>query len=256
MTSADTTTAIPAERVAVVTGAASGIGAAVAQRLLAQGVTVVIADIDEEAATKFALEHDRAIARQVDVSDEESVNGLFKWVGEDFGGVDLVVNVAGVQRAGEIETMSLMDWDNQFGVNARGTFLMTKFAIPLLAGRSAPNIINVASAGGVRGFVGLSGYSASKAAIIAFTKCAAKELAPRGIRVNTVSPGWVDTPFNDPIMAEVGGRQELEQWVASAVPQQRQSTPDEMAGVVMFLASPESAYVTGHNLVADGGFTL
>lgn len=242
-------------RRAIVTGAASGIGRAVADQLQALGATVTFADNDADAAAAAAGEAGGS-SGHVDVADERSVLRFF----EDYRAVDprldLLVNVAGVQRAGSVVEATVDDWDAQMAVNARGTFLMLKHALPLMTGQPGAAVVNIASAGGVRGFAGLSGYSASKAAVIALTKCVAKEVAGDGIRVNALSPGWVDTPFNDPITDQVGGRSELEAWVAREVPLQRQASPPEAAAAVLFLLSGASAYATGHNLVLDGGFTV
>ncbi len=243
------------DKTVVVSGAASGIGRAVANAAIAAGGEIVFADIDS-AAVERAAQESGSMFHTVDVSDAASVKALFQAVVERHGGVDVIINVAGVQTAGKIMEIAEEDWDRQFAVNVRGTFLMTKYGGPHMLGRGGASIVNIASAGGLRGFEGLSAYGSSKAAVIAFTKTAAKELAPYGIRVNALSPGWVDTPFNDPFIAEVGGRAEVDALVAGSVPLQRQSSPTEMAHNAIYLASSMSSYVTGHNLVADGGFTV
>jgi NAD(P)-dependent dehydrogenase (short-subunit alcohol dehydrogenase family) len=238
-------------RVAVITGAASGIGRAIADALVEQGAAVVYADLDGAAAAQAA--GDGATGAQVDVSDGTSVASLFDRLRERHGGVDIVVNVAGVQRAGAVVDLDESDWDLQMSVNAKGCFLMAKHAIPLMEGRAGATIVNIASIAGVRGYPGVTGYSASKGAIIAFGRGLAREVAPLGIRVMTLSPGWVDTPFNDPVTAEMGGRPELESSIAATVPMGRQSTPPEIAKAALFLVSDAASYMTGSNLLVDGG---
>jgi dihydroanticapsin dehydrogenase len=241
-------------RVAVVTGAASGIGRAVADQLVSEGATVVYADRDAERGVA-AARHERASYVALDVSDPTSVGALFANLAEVHGGVDIVVNVAGVQRAGLVTELSVEDWDLQMAVNARGCFLMAKYATPLLRGRAGAVIVNVSSGAGLRGHGGMTGYSASKGAIIAFDQALAHELGPDGIRVMTLCPGWTDTPFNDPVTAQMGGRAAIEELVEGMVPLRRQSSPAEMARAAVFLVSDAASYMTGTNLIVDGGLT-
>jgi NAD(P)-dependent dehydrogenase (short-subunit alcohol dehydrogenase family) len=241
-------------RVAIVTGAASGIGRAIADQLATEGAAVIYADRDTERGAEAAAGEGSSFAA-LDVSDPASVEALFASIAEVHGGVDIVVNVAGVQRAGNVTELSVEDWDLMMAVNARGCFLIAKYATPLLRGRPAPVIVNVSSGAGLRGHGGMTGYSASKGAIIAFDQALAHELGADGIRVMTLCPGWTDTPFNDPVTAQMGGRAAIEELVAGMVPLRRQSSPEEMARAAVFLVSDAASYMTGSNLVVDGGLT-
>lgn len=241
-------------RVAVVVGAASGIGQAVADQLLEGAATVVYADRDAERG-EAAASGERASFTAVDLLEPASVESLFATVAREHGGVDVVVNVAGVQLAGNVTELAVEDWDRQLEVNARGCFLIAKYAVPLLRGREGAVIVNVASCAALGGTPGMSAYSASKGAIIAFGKALAHELAPDGIRVMSISPGWTDTPFNDPVTAQMGGREAIDELVRGMVPMGRQSSPEEMARAIVFLCTDGASYMTGGNLVVDGGLT-
>jgi NAD(P)-dependent dehydrogenase (short-subunit alcohol dehydrogenase family) len=241
-------------RIAVINGAASGIGRAIAGQLAGAGATVIYADRDAERGRASAAESQSSFV-EVDVSSDQSVRALFSEVDARHGGVDIVVNVAGVQRAGNVTDLSEEDWDFQMAVNAKGCFLLAKHGVPLLRGRHGAVIVNVSSAAGLKGHPGMTGYAATKGAVIAFDRALAHELAPDGIRVMTLCPGWTDTPFNDPVTAQMGGRAELEAAVAGMVPLGRQSSPDEMARAAVFLCSDAASYMTGSNLVVDGGLT-
>ena len=145
--------------------------------------------------------------------------------------------------------------DRQLEVNVRSCFLLSKFGAGLLEKAADAAIVLVASVAGIRGTASVTGYSASKGAVIAFTRSLARELAPRGVRVNSLSPGWTDTAFNAPVIAEFGGQAQLDALVENTVPLRRQGRPVEMAAAAAFLAGPAASYITGHNLVADGGLS-
>lgn len=236
-------------RVVVVTGAASGIGRACATAFLAEGATVVAADIVETDSGP-ALH-----PRVCDVSDESSVAELFDSVQRDYGRLDAIVNVAGVQRAAPIESATVSDWDRQLAVNVRSCFLLAKYGIELLQASDSASIVNVASVAGLKGTAGVSGYSASKGGVIALTRSLAHELAPRGVRVNALSPGWTDTAFNGPVIGELGGQAQLDELVRTTVPLRRQGRPEEIASAAVFLAGPGASYITGQNLAVDGGLS-
>lgn len=238
-----------AGRVVMVTGAASGIGRACVEAFLAEGAVVVGVDVvDIDSAPSF---HPRVC----DVADEAAVGELFDAVAREQGRLDAVVNVAGVQRAAPVESATVADWDRQMAVNVRSCFLLAKFGGTLLEKSADAAIVNVASVAGLKGTAGVTGYSASKGGVIALTRSLAHELAPRGIRVNALSPGWTDTAFNGPVIAELGGQDQLDELVRTTVPLQRQGRPGEIAAAAVFLAGPAASYITGQNLVVDGGLS-
>ncbi|AJE47699.1 SDR family NAD(P)-dependent oxidoreductase [Celeribacter indicus] len=237
---------------AIVTGAAQGIGFAVADAFVREGAQVVILDLNgdlaSEAAGKIGA---RCTGLQMDVSDEASVKQGIAAALEVLGGLDIVVNNAGVQRASSIEEASVEDWDLQMSVNMRGPFLVLREALPHLS--AGASVINTSSAAGLRGAPGVSGYCASKGGQILFTTAAAAELGPRGIRVNAVCPGWVDTPFNGPVIRQMGGTEAHDAMIRATVPLGRQATPPEIAPTYVFLASDEASYLTGKAIGVDGG---
>jgi len=254
MSGQDPTPGGPA-RVALVTGAASGIGRAAAIALSSRGLHVVVADLDLDGGRRVvdALPGPDALAARVDMSSAADVADLVATVEDSFGRLDVVVNNAGVQRSGAVTEFAEEDWDLLLGVNPRSCFLAAKYGVPLMRRSGGGSIVNVSSIAGLRGGPGQTAYSASKGAIVAFSRALAVELASDGIRVNCLCPGWVDTPFNEPAIAFMGGRARQDAMIAATVPMGRQGTPEEIARTIVFLALEESAYMTGQALVADGG---
>lgn len=238
----------------LIVGAATGIGRAVAQAAVAEGAAIVIADLAAAAGQEAAQALGPACRfMHCDVSDETGVNCLVDEAAAALGGLDGVVNNAGLQKAGALETVSARDWDSLMAVNARGVFLTTRAAARHLRQAGGGSIVNTASLAAKRGGPGIAAYAASKGAVVAFTTAAALELAPDRIRVNSVCPGFVDTPFNDPAIAFMGGREAQARMVERMVPLGRQSTPSEIAPLYIYLLSDESAYVTAQALSIDGG---
>jgi NAD(P)-dependent dehydrogenase (short-subunit alcohol dehydrogenase family) len=172
---------------------------------------------------------------------------------EWLGGLDALCQHAGMQHAGDITQITEADYERVFQVNLRSQFFGAKHAVPHLRKAGGGSIVNTSSGAGKRGGPGQTLYSASKGAIITFSKTLAVELAPDRIRVNAICPGWVDTPFNDPVVSRLGGREAQAELVARTVPLQRQGTPADMAPMFVFLVSDESAYVTSQALLVDGG---
>ena len=245
-------------KVAIITGAATGIGRATALLFAEEGASVIIADVNEDDAQRTVanIEDEGGSARfvQADVSEAEDVQALMERAAEEMGGIDVIVNNAGAQRSGVVTEFEESEWDLLMRVNPRSCFLGAKYGVPHLRERGGGSIVNVSSLAGLKGGPGMTAYSASKGAIIAFTRALAEELAPDNIRANSVCPGWIDTPFNEPAIEFMGGRAQQEEMVQQTVPLKRQGTPEEIAPGILYLASDASSYVTGQELVIDGGF--
>ncbi len=244
-------------KLAIITGAATGIGRATALLFAREGAQVIIADTNEDDAQKTVAhiegENGKAGFVRTDVSSAEDMQALMETAAEQMGGIDVIVNNAGAQRSGAITDFEESEWDLLMRVNPKSCFLGAKYGVPYLRERGGGSIVNISSLAGLKGGPGMSAYSASKGAIIAFTRALAMELAPDNIRVNCVCPGWIDTPFNQPAIEFMGGREEQEKMVQQMVPLQRQGIPEEIAPGILYLASNASSYMTGQALVIDGG---
>jgi 2-keto-3-deoxy-L-fuconate dehydrogenase len=229
-----------ANRIAVVTGGGSGIGRAVAHRLAAGGADVIVANRTES--------HEVGRFVRTDVADEDSVRALFEAVGPE---VHVLVNSAGVLASTErTPEIALEDWEQAFAVNARGTFLCCKHALPCM--RSGAAIVNVASVAGMVGVPNRAAYGASKGAVIAFTRALAVDHVADGIRVNCVCPGTIATPWIDRVVDELGESRDA---LVARQPLGRLGTPQEVAEAVAYLASDRAGFATGSQLVVDGGMT-
>ena len=240
-----------AGKVAIVTGAAMGQGAAIASAFVAEGASVVVADVakDEGQALADSL-GERAHFAHHDVSDEASWTAVVEDANARFGPVSVLANNAGVLRFGEIDRGSLEDVELMWRVNQLGVFLGMRAVVPTMKANGGGSIINASSVEGLAGMAGCTAYAATKWAIRGMTKCAAMELGGRGIRVNSVHPGMIDTP-----MTRVHGGDAAMEFGASKVPMRRVGTPDDIAPVYVFLASDESGYMNGAELAVDGGVT-
>jgi len=238
----------------IITGAVDNIGKAAVEAFLEEGARVVIGDIDAERGASVASSLGSSVRFiPVDVTREDNVADFIDAGVAWLGGLDVLAQNAGVMTSGRITDLDAAKFDQLFAVNVRGLFFGAKYAVPHLRASGGGSIINTASLAGKRGQPGLTVYSASKGAVIAFGTTLALELAPDKIRVNTICPGWVDTAFNDPIVGLMGGRAEQDAKVAASVPLGRQGTPEEIAPLFVFLASDESSYVNAQALLADGG---
>jgi NAD(P)-dependent dehydrogenase (short-subunit alcohol dehydrogenase family) len=238
----------------IVTGAATGIGRAVAAAAAVEGARVVIADMAEDAGRTTALELGPAVRFiHCDVADETSVASMTAEAVDWLGGLDGLVNNAGLQLAGPLASFETRGWDRLMAVNVRGVFLATRAAVPHFKAASGGSIVNTASLAAKRGGPGISAYAASKGAVMAFTTATALELAPHGIRANSVCPGFIDTPFNQPAIDFMGGRAAQAALIKQMVPLGRQATAEEVAPLYIYLLSDESAYVTAQALSIDGG---
>ena len=231
-------------KTALVTGGGSGIGAAVARRLVADGLEVVVSDASLDAAEAVAAEiGGRAV--QLDVRDEEQVAPAM-------AGLDVLINVAGIGSTTNAPETPLEVWENVFAVNARGTFLCCKHAIPGMAARGSGAIVNVASVAALIGLRNRAAYSASKGAVVALTRALAIDHVADGIRVNAVCPGTVDSPWVRRLVEEAGESLDA---LKQRQPMGRLGTPEEIADAIGYLASEHAAFVTGSVLVIDGGLT-
>jgi len=238
------------------TGCVANIGRATAMLFGREGARLMLLDRDEAAeqtAEDLRAAGCEAHFRRTDVSSELEMRDALSYAREMLGGLDVIVSNAGVQRAGPVTDMEVEDWDLLMGVNARSCFLAAKHGVPLLRRSGGGVIVNMASLAALKGGPGLTGYSASKGAIVAFTRALAAEVGADGIRANVLCPGWVDTSFNEPAISFIGSREALEESVIGSVPLRRQADPEEIAKAMLFLASDASSYVTGHALVVDGG---
>lgn len=240
-------------RVAIVTGAGSGIGRASAQRFAAEGAAVVVADVREPKAQRtvelIEAAGGRAVSCGVDVGDAEQVRAMVDVAVEEFGRLDVVFNNAATVRPGGAVELAVEDWDLVWRTNVSSVFLAAKYAVPHLAPGSS--IISTASVSGLGGEHQLIAYSATKAAVINMTRAMAVDLSPLGIRVNCICPGIVYTPAMRAFMDDPAMRRLSEH----ALPSRRLGQPDDIAAAALWLASDESAYVTGHSLVVDGGLS-
>jgi 3-oxoacyl-[acyl-carrier protein] reductase len=227
------------DKTAVVTGSARGIGRVIAESFATAGANVVISDIDQAACEKTASEiGGAAIACRADVTSADDIDQLFKTVTDKFKRIDIVVNNAGITRDGLLIRMDEKDWDTVLDINLKGAFLVTKSAARIMMkqryGRNA----------------GQANYSASKAGLIALTKTSAKELGSRGVTVNAVAPGYIETEMTAALP------EAAREFFLSKVVLGRPGTPEDVARAVLFLASDEAAYVTGQVLAIDGGMMI
>lgn len=241
----------------LITGSATGIGRATALTAARQGARVTLADLNEsglaDTAAAIEAEGGTVSTRVTDVSRGQDVEALVAFAADVMGGLDAVVCSAGIQRAGAVGGFPEDEWDALMNINAKSCFLVAKHAVAPLAASGGGSIVNIASLAGIAGGPGMTGYSASKGAIVAFSKALANEVASHHIRVNSVCPGWIDTPFNQPAIDDMGGVEAQAEMIRKIVPLQRQGTPEEVADLVVFLASDSSSYITGQALLIDGG---
>jgi dihydroanticapsin dehydrogenase len=245
--------------VVLITGGAGAIGYATAARCAAEGARVVIADLDgervERAAADLRANGADVTGIPVDVADGSSVRAMVDRVVAGHGRIDVLFTSAGVLVPGSVVDTTLADWDRTLAVNVTGTFLCAKHVVPVMIGGGGGSIVLMSSTAGLVAEPDIAAYCASKGAVLMLGRQMAIDFARQGVRVNVICPGWIDTPFNDPAIERSGGHSELAPFIDAMVPLGRQGRPDEVADVVVFLASNASRLMTGSVVVADGGLT-
>jgi 2-keto-3-deoxy-L-fuconate dehydrogenase len=248
------------EKIALVTGAASGIGAAIADTFARQGAFVYVVDLDIESGEKVAQQiidkGGEAKFLKLDVSDNESCSRAAAIVHDDKGRLDILVNNAGIGHVGTIEQTSAADLDRLYAVNVKGMFSLTKAFIPKMIERRYGVIVNMSSVGGIVAVKDRIAYCTTKFAVVGFTKCLALDHALSGIRANCICPGRVETPFVKARIAEYADPEKAYKEMAATHALGRMGTPEEIAAAALYLASDEAAFVTGSALLIDGGFTV
>ncbi|MGB9627935.1 MAG: 3-oxoacyl-[acyl-carrier-protein] reductase [Thermodesulfobacteriota bacterium] len=241
-------------KVALVTGGAQGIGRAIGLLLAQKGATIVISDINLQKAEETVQEIQslgrKAMAFQVDVANFSEVEKMVDAIVEKFSRIDILVNNAGITRDKLILRMSEEDWDSVIRINLKGTFNCTKAALKYMTKQRSGKIVNIASVSGMMGNPGQANYSASKAGVIGFTKTIAREFAQRGINVNAIAPGYIQTPMTDVLPEKV--KEELKR----LIPMERLGQPEDVAQAVLFLVSEASSYITGQVLNVNGGIYM
>ncbi len=242
-------------RVALVTGGSRGIGRAISLSLAGTGATVIVNFRGNQAAadetvTAITAAGGTAVAVQADVANGEDVERLFKWISDQYGRLDILVNNAGITRDTLLMRMKDDDWDAVLDTNLRGIFLCTRAAMKFMARARWGRIINITSVVGLMGNAGQANYAAAKAGIIGFTKSVAREYGSRSVTVNAVAPGFIDTELTAVLGAET--REAL----TKQIPLGRLGSPEDVSGVVTFLASEQAAYITGQTFNSDGGMVM
>jgi 3-oxoacyl-[acyl-carrier protein] reductase len=241
-------------KVAVVTGAAQGIGKTITLLLAEKGASLVLCDINLEAAEETAREIEerggKCLVLKSDVSNFQDAEKIIKQAVERFGSIDILINNAGITKDNVLLRMKEEQWDQVMAVNLKGTFNFTKASIKVMLRKRSGRIVNIASITGMMGNAGQANYSASKAGVIGFTKAVAREYADRGITVNAVAPGFIATAMTDAIPEK-----EKEELIKQ-IPMKKLGTPEDVANAVYFLASDEARYITGHVIGVNGGLYM
>lgn len=246
-------------KVALITGGAGAIGRATAARFAEEGARIVVADrngTDAEAVAAW-LRGTGSVAMgvAVDVTSEVEVAVLVDRASATFGRIDVLFTCAGVLVSGSVTETSLADWERTLAVNLTGPFLLSRAVVPIMIANGGGSIIHMSSTAGLVGETSIAAYCASKGGVLMLGRQMALDYARQGIRVNVICPGWIDTPFNAPAIEAAGGPAALQPFVDQMVPIGRQGTPDEVADVVVFLASDQARLMTGSVVTVDGGLT-
>lgn len=241
-------------KVAIVTGGGSGIGRGIAERFAEEGAIVVIADLDvdvgEETAELVEEAGTKSLVVDTDVSDPDDVEELVEKTLDEFGKITVLVNNAGVFVQKPIQDMSERDWDKVIDVNLKGTFLVTREVVPQMLEQGYGRVVNIASIAGEVGYQNSSAYCASKGGIIALTRELGQELAPKGINVNAIGPGVIETSMTSDFLSD----EEFRQQSLAMTPRGRIGKPKDIADAAVYLASDEADFVVGETLFVDGGW--
>lgn len=243
------------DKTAIVTGGSRGIGRSIALKLASMGANVVVnytnnADKANEVVQAIKDMGRDALAIKADISQPEDVINLVKIVEEYFSSIDILVNNAGITRDNLIIRMKDEDWDNVMNTNLKGTYLCTKYIGKKMMKQRSGKIVNISSVVGIMGNAGQSNYSASKAGVIGFTKSIAKEFSSRGINVNAVAPGFIETDMTESLTEDIKSN------YAKNIPLGRLGTPGDISNLVAFLCSEQSNYITGQVINIDGGMVM
>ncbi|MCY1254139.1 Dihydroanticapsin 7-dehydrogenase [compost metagenome] len=245
-----------AGKIAVVTGAGSGIGRATAQLLAANGATVVLADRDGDAVKNVASTLSNGVALQTDVADAGAIERLFLEVERRYDRLDILVNNAGMGTVGTVVDLEEADWDRLMAVNVRAMFLCAKHAIPLMQRGGAGSIVNIGSYTALSAIPARAAYVTSKGAIASLTRAMALDHASQNVRVNCVAPGTIETPWFAPAFASIDDPERLREQLAARCPMNRLGRPEEIAEAVLWLASDRASFATGSVLAVDGGASI
>lgn len=238
-------------KVAVITGGASGIGLAAVKRFVLEGAKVAILDYNEQAGEQVVANYgDEVVFFKADVSNQEQVQQAVKAIAEHFGKIDILINNAGITRDASLLKMSAADFDKVIQINLNGVFYCTRAVVPYMIEQKYGKIINTSSVSAERGNFGQTNYTATKAALIGMTKTWAKEFGRKGINVNAVAPGFVETDMVESVPSEITGM------ISTITSMQRMGKPEDVANAYLFLASDEASYITGHVLHVDGGIMM
>lgn len=243
------------DKVSIITGAASGIGKAIAKRFAMEGSKVVICDVNyelsqkvaQEISSEFAIE---SIAIKIDVANLSECESCVNTVMEKFKKIDILVNNAGITRDGLVLRMTEDEWQKVIDVNLKGVFNMTKAVVKVMIKERSGRIINIASVVGLMGNAGQANYAASKGGVIALTKTCAREFASRNILVNAIAPGFIKTAMTEALSEEVKSK------LSEQIPLKRLGLPEDVAGCALFLASEDSSYITGEVISVNGGMYM
>jgi len=240
-------------KVALITGASRGQGETEARLFAREGARVVLTDVlvdlGQQVANSIHTGGGEALFLQLDVANPDEWNEVVRHTVQTYNRFDILVNNAGIAQRGGVEDTSVEDWDRTMDINAKGVFLGMKYAIPAMLQNGGGSVINISSTSGIVGFPGGTAYHSAKGAVRLLTKVAAAEYAKRGVRVNSIHPGFIETPMTDNMAAS------RMQSLLERTPMGRKGTPMEIAYGVLFLASDESSFMTGAELVIDGGMT-